>query len=283
MIAIIICSKQQDIEDSLKTNIKDTIGVPYELIVIDNSKNEYSIFEAYNEGVKRASCNFLCFMHEDICCHSQNWGKSVIDHLSNPEIGLIGLAGSYYLLPFPSPWFDAKPYVRNLIQYYPSISDKKLSYDHTMTEDKEVICVDGFWFCSRKDVFEKVSFDTESFHGFHFYDMDISMQIHEKGYLIYVISDIKIAHLSNGCQNSSWIDSSYIFYYKWEKKLPEASVNSNIPRIFLRDIKAFKDLLYIHKINNYPISKTLLKIGWKRLKLNVLISLIAHKIIDYKK
>lgn len=38
MISIIICSTHNDIPDVLKENIKDSIGVPYELVIIDNSK-----------------------------------------------------------------------------------------------------------------------------------------------------------------------------------------------------------------------------------------------------
>ncbi|MDR1610676.1 MAG: hypothetical protein LBS08_04115, partial [Candidatus Symbiothrix sp.] len=42
MISIIICSKNKDISEQLKSNIEATIGVRYELIVIDNSKQDYS-------------------------------------------------------------------------------------------------------------------------------------------------------------------------------------------------------------------------------------------------
>jgi hypothetical protein len=51
MISIVICARANDINEALKENIQNTIGVPYELIVIDNGKNEYSIFSAYNKGV----------------------------------------------------------------------------------------------------------------------------------------------------------------------------------------------------------------------------------------
>ena len=54
MLSLIICSRHSDISDKLKDNIQKTIIAEYELIVIDNSKNKYSIFSAYNEGVKKA-------------------------------------------------------------------------------------------------------------------------------------------------------------------------------------------------------------------------------------
>jgi GT2 family glycosyltransferase len=265
MLSLIICSKQGDISGQLKTNITDTIGVPYELIVIDNSKNDHSIFSAYNEGVKKASNDFLCFMHEDVFYHSKDWGKSVVEHLLVPDTGLIGLAGSYYLLPFPSMWSDALPMVLNLIQ---SPLGEQTEY-FTINADEKVICVDGFWFCSRKNVFEQVAFDESTFNHFHFYDLDISLQIHEKGYSILVVSDIKVEHFSQGSVNSQWIDAAYLFYEKWEKQLP-ITINPKFKKKFLTDTRGFKNILYAHRKNNYPIPKKLLKIGWRTLKLNIL-------------
>lgn len=66
MISIIICSRFQSISKELKDNIENTVGVVHEIICIDNSKSQYDIFSAYNEGVKRSQYPLLCFMHEDI-------------------------------------------------------------------------------------------------------------------------------------------------------------------------------------------------------------------------
>ena len=63
MISIIICSRFQSISKELKDNIENTVGVVHEIICIDNSKSQYDIFSAYNEGVKRSQYPLLCFMH----------------------------------------------------------------------------------------------------------------------------------------------------------------------------------------------------------------------------
>jgi len=75
MFSLIICSRNNDICDELKKNISLTIGsYKYEIIVVNNSKNEYSIFQAYNVGVRKAKFQYLCFMHEDILYLTNNWG-----------------------------------------------------------------------------------------------------------------------------------------------------------------------------------------------------------------
>ena len=66
MISIIICSRTPDISQELKQNIGTTIGCDYELVVVDNSSNDHSIFSAYNEGAEKAKSELLCFMHEDV-------------------------------------------------------------------------------------------------------------------------------------------------------------------------------------------------------------------------
>jgi GT2 family glycosyltransferase len=269
MISIIICSRNRDISEQLKSNIAATIGVPYEIIVIDNSKNDRSIFSAYNEGIRRVSFDYLCFMHEDIWYHSNDWGKSVIAHLSEPQTGLIGLAGSYYLLAMPSPWFKAKPYVKNQIQSDPT--GQRAPKHYSITEDKEVICVDGFWFCARKNIFTQVSFDEKTFHNFHFYDLDISLQIHAKGFRIYAVSDIIVEHSSGGSFDNDWLTSAYTFYRKWEKMLP-ITVNPSLKKKKFVNVKASRDLLYLHKRNHQPISEETWKIGWKRLKFYLFIA-----------
>ena len=78
MISIVVCSRYPKIDVSLEKNIRDTIGdVQYEIVWIDNSHNQYSIFEAYNEGVSRSKGDYLCFMHEDIVYWSHDWGDLV--------------------------------------------------------------------------------------------------------------------------------------------------------------------------------------------------------------
>ena len=102
MINIIICSRHKEISSELRTNLQSTIGVDFELIVVDNSQNIYSIFQAYNEGVKRSCYPYLCFMHEDILFHTQDWGEKVMAHFEDTKVGLIGVAGGHCMLNTPS-------------------------------------------------------------------------------------------------------------------------------------------------------------------------------------
>ena len=61
MVSVIICSKHEKLSESVRQNIDLTIGVPYEIVCINNSRREYSIFSAYNKGIAQNKYPFLCF------------------------------------------------------------------------------------------------------------------------------------------------------------------------------------------------------------------------------
>jgi len=224
MLSIIICHRKKELLSAIKANIEKTIGISYELIVIDNSENKYSILSAYNEGVKKAKYDFLCFSHEDIIFHTKDWGKNVIAHFANPEVGMIGVAGGLAQSEIPSAWwyndYFAKS-VNNVLLPSNDKNDKKLYHykPDFITDKTEVVVVDGVWFCIRRSLFDKISFDEKTFKGFHLYDMDISMQVSQHSE-VFVINDILLQHFSNGKITQSYYEDLISFTEKWKPYLP---------------------------------------------------------------
>ena len=229
MISLIICSREPEISRTLKDNISETIGVDYELIVIDNSNNQYSIFSAYNEGVRRAKYPYLCFMHDDILYYTSNWGEKVIEHFQNENVGLIGVFGSHILSNYPFPYWSTKCLSYNIIQRK-TCDTGEFIHEHvkinTYLENKdsnsiEVAAIDGFWFCMLKKMFDgNLKFDEELFSGFHAYDMDISLQVIKTGFQVVVVFDILIEHFSLGKMNVEFKQSLEKFCKKHEAVLP---------------------------------------------------------------
>ena len=54
MISVIVCYRHADDLAALRANVSQTIGVPHELVAVDNTDNRHSIFSAYNEGMRRS-------------------------------------------------------------------------------------------------------------------------------------------------------------------------------------------------------------------------------------
>lgn len=222
MISIIVCSTHNDIPKCLKENIKDSIGVPYELIIIDNSKNKYSIFEAYNVGIEKAGFPILCFIHEDIMFRSSNWGKLLCRAIeTDSSIGVIGAIGSTMVFQNPFGWWDG-PAVGRVIESEKKkcITQKFKQCDDTEPDLSEVVTCDGLFLAMPKSVFKDISFDAKTFSGFHCYDMDICLQAFTFGYKVMVIKNITLEHFSFGNLNQALVDGYYSLWEKWKEQLP---------------------------------------------------------------
>jgi GT2 family glycosyltransferase len=213
MISIIICSRTASISDELTKNIDQTIGIPYELVVIDNSENLYSIFSAYNEGVKRSKYEVLCFMHDDIIFKTKDWGMKVMNRFNSPKLGAIGVAGSPYYAILPGAWWSGGYICQSIY------GEQELAYESKQDNALPVVVLDGLWFCVRKSLFSMIRFDDITFSGFHYYDMDISLQIQQNGYKLLNVYDISIQH-SSGKLDTIWLNNALLLQKKWENNLP---------------------------------------------------------------
>lgn len=228
MISIIICSRNNNLPKVLKDNISETIGVDYELVVIDNSENKYSIFSAYNEGVRKAKGDILCFMHDDVLFHTENWGKLVYKYFRDDKVGLIGILGSHYLPKAPSYWTFTNMYSGEYLQDYleNGIVKTKIVSHAKFNNDKnlmEVVAVDGLWYCIPRKLFSKISYDEINFSGFHGYDMDISLQVRKAGLKVLIVFDILVEHANiGGISNYNLLVENILkLNTKWKSELPQ--------------------------------------------------------------
>lgn len=230
MISVIICSSKGAIGNSLRQNIDYTIGVPYELIQIDNHEGAYSIFQAYRLGGQKAKYPNLVFIHEDIMFRVRAWGKYLCKALSDTSVGLVGVVGSTILFPAYYGWWEGG-IVGNVIQNYRENTVVEGIYDYKVSGiiDNAVVC-DGLFLALRKDMFNIINWDTKTFSGFHCYDIDICMQVITAGYQIKII-DILIEHYSEGNLDHSFTESCIKFNQKWKNHLPcvlDSSVHTQI-------------------------------------------------------
>jgi hypothetical protein len=217
MLSIIICSRTQTISNDLFDNIANTIGCEYELIIIDNSENSYSIFEAYNLAIGKSSGIYLCFIHDDILFHRQDWGKIIQGIFSkDKQIGLIGLAGAKSKTKMPSLWWSCpqEDKIASLIQHIPDREAERWNSGFEKESIVEVVAVDGVFMAMRKD--DRISFSKEM-KGFHNYDLNLSFECKKMNYKIMVTNEILIEHFSLGTIKDEWIESSYQFYSLYKK------------------------------------------------------------------
>ena len=220
MISVIICSRNSTISDNLQGNIDATIGSEYELIVIDNSQNKYSIFEAYNLGIEKSQGEYLCFIHDDILFHTHEWGE-VVNRIfeEDKKTGLLGIAGAKSKTRMPSAWWDCNSgeNYTHIIQHFNNKESEKWSFGFDKKSIEEVVVIDGVFMVLRKD--DKIIFD-KIMIGYHNYDLNISFECKKQGYKIVVTNQILIEHFSIGIINKEWIQSTSKIHNLYKNILP---------------------------------------------------------------
>lgn len=276
MISVIICSREPVVPSELTQNIAETIGCKYELVVIDNSDSEYTIFQAYNEGIKRANGEVICFMHEDVLFRSKSWGEAVERHFREDEqIGLIGFAGTHFLPNTPLYWYSS-----------PFISQRNLNNDQGVVEEHfhedwfgerdiiEAVAVDGFCFFVRKKLFDRIAFDEKTYKGFHLYDMDICMQVIQSGYKVGVCRDVLTEHRWSECKQFTknggelFEHNLELFVKKWQDSLPLHRGLEVSSETFERVNALYRQLFEARQVREskaYRLGKWLLSpLGWMK-------------------
>jgi hypothetical protein len=256
MISIIISSANPEQLQKVKVNIGKTIGVPFEIISYDNSNGKNGISKVYNDGVKSAKYDILCFMHEDIITHTNDWGKLLIKYFSEyKNLGVLGIAGSDGKTSVPSGCHIVYGnYYMNLIQHYKfqETPPKRICLPenyHNSKELHQVICIDGVWFCCAKQTALENPFD-EQLSGFHGYDIDFSLNISSK-FTNMITFEILISHYSEGNFSLQWLDAMIYIHNKYKKSLPMYPGNAtNIP-IKVVEKHTYKMLIrkYVKEIN----------------------------------
>lgn len=223
MLSIIICSINNKLFNDVSENISKTIGFEYEIIRIVNKENKYSLPEALNKGGSLSKFEYLLFLHEDVLIHTENWGQVLINILQKKECGIVGISGAVYKSAYPSTWsmIPKELYRISSIQRW---KDGKITKE---VDDNEILSkvavVDGVFMAMRKEVWKEFRYDESNIHGFHFYDIDLSLRLSEK-YKIFVTKNILLEHFSEGNLGSDWIDESILFHKRYRKQLPVSSI-----------------------------------------------------------
>lgn len=287
MISLIVCTKNKESLTELAQNIADTIGLVYELIIIEDPDGSIGICKGYNQGAARAKYEFLCFMHDDIAYKTQNWGPVICGLLNDKSIGLIGIAGGIVKTKVPSDWKGRYEGMEiHLVQHYRYRKSEPLflKTNHSGLKLADVVTLDGTWLCSRKDVLATVQFDEITFTGFHGYDMDFSLQVLQY-YRVCVSFEILLDHFSEGQHNTAWIESALIISDKWEEKLPVYAPSFSkrlLSQVELQNMKYFMKLLLRSKYSFSYVFKILVKYS---LQIQVKSGLFIRafiKLIEYK-
>jgi glycosyltransferase involved in cell wall biosynthesis len=243
MISIIICTRNELSLAEVSTNVQHTVGLPYEIIAVDNRQGKYSICEAYNVGAAKAKYEVLCFMHEDILFHTVGWGQVVADILQDATIGVLGITGGRRQVAAPAAWWGCGLELcrENVLNVFPD-GHKKMDLHNPEGQPLiDMAVVDGMWMCSRREVWRHYPFDAATFTDFHFYDVDYCTEIYQHGLRVCVTFDVLLEHHSRGSVNTAWLHNALKYERKRQGQLPFGPAKISAAQSRRIEVKALQE------------------------------------------
>jgi GT2 family glycosyltransferase len=251
MISIVICSINKTFLFRAKESIASSIGVPYELLVWDNSQSNDGICLVYNRLAGKAIYPFLLFLHEDVTFHTNNWGKLLTQKFdADASVGVIGVAGATYKSKFCSGWYTGINGCDNFnITHQLGSSVSKMVTNVAKGKDyQDSLTLDGVFLMCRNEVWEKIKFNETLLKGFHFYDIDFSVRA-SKICTLLVAMNIEIVHYTVGGDfGEKWIQQAFLYHHANNRLLP-LSLNTVNANIELQIAKNWLDILKNQDIN----------------------------------
>jgi glycosyl transferase family 2 len=251
MISILICSADNSLLGQARRNIEQTIGVEHEILFFDNLEKK-GICEVYNYLAGRAKFSYLCFVHEDVLFQTANWGVVIGDIFSaNHAIGVVGVAGSKYKSKCFSGWYSG---IRsfdcaNILHRYSYGDESIYLQPHSENALEEVVCLDGVFICSRKEIWQHSKFNEADLKGFHFYDIDFSLRASAICSLA-VSFNINIIHITTGGDfGNNWVKTAIEYHSRSGKLLPGTKLINHSNSIEERISKTWLDFLKGYRIS----------------------------------
>lgn len=226
---------------------KHTHDIEFEIIIIDNDKENIGLARAWNKGAKKAKGKYLLFLNPDTILLN-NSIKILADFLDkNNNVGIVGpklfnsekkdRQLSFCRLPnFIYSLFAFSP----LKSLFPNnfFWKKYIYFNENLSNPLEVEVVSGAVMMIKKNVFEEVGgFDEKLF--LYFEENDLSWRLKIIGFINYYIPQAEIIHFGGkssdiNITNKYYCDSRKYFFNKYFGKIKGTLINSFI--LFLEKI-----------------------------------------------
>ena len=154
----------------------------FELITIDNRENRFaSAAEALNYGGRKATGDYLLFVHQDVDLCSDSWldsTENVLDAI--PNLGVAGVAG------LSENGAKLAERERNEIKH----GAEAAIWGNPIREPELVQTLDECLVIIPKSVFDAIQFDEAVCRHWHLYAADYCLSIRTKGFDVYVIPQL---------------------------------------------------------------------------------------------
>jgi hypothetical protein len=218
VISVITCSVDDNRFAAVQDNYRRVLhGAEHEIIRIPDAR---SLAEGYNRGISASRGEVLIFSHDDVEV------LVPLHRLVQERLGtfdVIGVAGTTWLAA--AYWgYAGPPHVFGQVAHV--FPDEPGHYDILLWAApapvvKNIQAMDGLFLAARRAVAESIRFDSDTFDGWHLYDLDFTYRAHLAGMKLAVCCDIPLIHGSYGeFGTPQWVKYAERFGTKFDAQLP---------------------------------------------------------------
>jgi Flp pilus assembly protein TadD len=199
-VSIVICSNRDGKFRRIARQYEELLGShAHEIIRISDAA---SLCSGYERGFSQSSGALVVFSHDDIEILDPDFLPHLAQGMAKADV--LGIAGTTKLTGPAYAWGG-----RGSVHGWLFHRSGDGGFDAAIFDLEEglvtdIVALDGAFFCARREVVERVGFDSATFDAFHLYDIDFSYRAHLAGFRVGVTHDILIAHESAGNFDATW-------------------------------------------------------------------------------
>jgi hypothetical protein len=212
-VSIVMCSATPARLDAAMRGFRAALGGRvHEFLVIPDAR---SLTEGYSRGLAKARHPIVVFSHDDVELLSENPFEALDRALAGNDV--VGLAGSL-LVTGPAVMWSGHPHSRGFVALPDGEARSSLVASIYSLECGVLAgmqSLDGMFLAARREAALAVGWDTATFDGFHFYDLDFTYRAHLAGFRVAVTTDISALHRSDGSFDDTWRGYAQRFVQKF--------------------------------------------------------------------
>lgn len=216
-ISFVVCSISAPELERLRADVAARFANDeHELIHIADAR---SLCDGYNRGLARARGALIVFCHDDIGLLCDDFAARLRRHLAGCD--LLGVAGTERLTGPVWSWCGP-PHIASAV-CMPHLGGLICPLAGARPALPHAQALDGVLLAGRRELFEQLPFDADTFDGFHFYDLDLSYRAFRAGARCTVALDLPIWHASGGRADRAWQEYARRFVAKFPELAPRAA------------------------------------------------------------
>ena len=218
MISVIVCSIDPAKFANVSANYAQVLpNDAHEIIGIHDAR---SLCEGYNRGLARARGEICIFSHDDIDILTDDVGETLRRQLQTADV--IGVAGTTRLHGMG--WANSGIEFAYGVIASGAPEDYEVALLGVVTPMQTgLMALDGVFLATRRELAVTLTFDAQTFDGWHGYDTDFTLRSYLAGHRVAVSLDLMLIHASPANVDTEWLRYDDRFRHKHGAHLAPAA------------------------------------------------------------